>query len=266
MIFLEGPIQTGKSTLIRELLGEHLRECGGFTSQRLIRESGETCGFRIGPASTTPLTAPVAGFRPGPAPSIDDGYAGDGTPVAPAPEYLLASPDGGIYSGVFKYFDPMGNVHKTQEVFDILGVHYLTSSRNKPLILLDELGGSELLCEPFRRALYDVLSSGVPCLGVLKLADNARRMQRSYGFDDAQKAGQAAGGSPVGAPAETPTVDAPAPVPGPSIVDRNLELRSRILEDFGGQVLYYERTSSGNSSGETLVRDAVTGLIRSVFG
>ena len=61
ILMLEGPIQTGKSTLIRTMLGDHLPKCGGFTSQRLIDASGRTKGFRLCPAAAD-LTGPDEGI------------------------------------------------------------------------------------------------------------------------------------------------------------------------------------------------------------
>ena len=242
LFFIEGPIQTGKSTLIRDVLGEHLAACGGFTSQRLIDSAGDTRGFRIGPAASTPLTAPLAGMRPGPAavnPLLEDSADYDAIPAFAAPNllstHLLTAPNGSIYPGVFKYFDPAGRVHTDQEVFDILGVQYLLPKRGCPLMLLDEIGGSELLCPLFRQALYKLLDSGIPCLGVLKLADSARHMQkRSY---------------------------APDPESGKTIADYNEELRARIAEDPEGQVLYFER----GTPSEAEVRKRLQEFVRGIF-
>ena len=249
LFFIEGPIQTGKSTLIRDVLGAHLAACGGFTSQRLIDAAGNTRGFRIGPAATTPLTAPLAGLRPGPAAVnplledasfINDPDSGSADRPAFAPPdllqtHLLTSPDGSVYPGVFKYFDPAGRVHTDQEVFDILGVQYLLPGRGCPLMLLDEIGGSELLRAPFRHALLDLLDSGIPCLGVLKLADSARHMQKnSY---------------------------APEAGSGKTIADYNEELRARIAGDPEGQVLYFER----GTSSESVVRDQLRQFISRIF-
>lgn len=208
-LFLEGPIQTGKSTLIREVLGEHLKDCGGFASQRLVDENGQTRGFRIGPAALTPLTAP----------------------------------DAGTYQGVFRYIDRMGNVHTDQEVFDTLGTFYLASSGSCPLVLLDEIGGAELLREPFRLALHDLLASDVPCLGVVKQVESARRMQRSYGFSDQQDGG----------------------APYPSIAERNLQLRKKIEEEFGGEILYYERAADGMEADGSRVRSALEDFVRRIW-
>ncbi len=270
ILFLEGPIQTGKSTLIREVLGSHLQECGGFASQRLVDASGQTKGFRIGPASTTDLTAPLAGLRPGPAPAhaadpeltsasahtietppaASDPFA-SATPqtastlppaqtmAPPLPEFLLTDPNGGVYSGVFKYFDRMDRVHTDQEIFDVLGTFYLTTAAGCPLVLLDEIGGSELLSDPFRAALEQLLASGTPCLGVFKLEKNARRMQRAYGFDP----------------------DRPVTSGRPSIVDRSRDLRRKILEDYGGEILYYDRDSDDAPA----VRKALRQFVESIF-
>ena len=206
ILFLEGPIQTGKSTLIRACLGDHLSECGGFTSQRLIGPDGNTRGFRLCPASA-PLTAPVEGIA-------GEDIAGEG-----------------FADGVFKYFRPEGPAYQDQQVFDRLGVQLLGASKNTPLILLDEVGGSELLREPFRKKLDEVLGSGVPCLGVLKLYENARRLERSY-------------------------QDAP-------IARANLELRRQITEDLGGTVLYYDRL--GDPAGAAAAADAVGQFVHSIF-
>lgn len=200
-LFLEGPIQTGKSTLIRHCLGEHLTECGGFTSQRLIGADGSTKGFRIGPACATPLTAEADG--PGP--------------------------------DTFKYFREDGTVLVDQSVFETVGVSLLTSGKSRPLILLDEIGGSELLCPRFYHALYEILSGDIPCLGVLKLHENARRLQNQYAEENR-----------------------------PTIADLNLALRRKILDECGGQILYYERTGSSSDEEDT-VRNELTGFIRTVF-
>lgn len=280
ILFLEGPIQTGKSTLIRQALGNHIEDCGGFASQRLVDVSGETVGFRIGPAASTALTAPVSGFRPGPAPVMS--FAD--RPVLP--EYLLTGPEGNVYTGVFKYFDRSGHLHTDQEIFEVLGVHYLLSSRNKPLILLDEIGGSELLSDTFRNALYDILASGIPCLGVLKQSEHARRLQRTYASHDRSEpqSGSAAfrplpqNPGPMSRPAadteeqapmipRAPGLEDPDPmIPrAPTLEERNLMLRKSILEDFGGTLLHYERTPSGDSETEKAATHELTAFVRNVF-
>lgn len=195
ILFLEGPIQTGKSTLIRTCLGDFLSECGGFTSQRLLDPDGAIKGFRLCPAAS-PLTAR----------------------------------DEGITDGVFKYFRSDGPAWQDQQVFDTAGVRLLQASKKAPLILLDEIGGSELLCESFRSKLYEILGGPVPCLGVLKLSDNARRLERSYR-------------------------DAP-------IASENLALRRHITEDLDGTILYYDRL--GDPAGAAAVTESLQSFIKSI--
>ena len=209
ILFLEGPVQTGKSTLIRTLLGDHLSGCGGFSSQRLIDAGGSTRGFRLGPAAVTPPAAPA-----------EDYIAAPGSPLPFAAD-----------CGIFKWFCEDGRVITDQSVFDTVGVSLLSSSLDSPLILLDEIGGSELLCGPFCQALDEVLSSGLPCLGVMKLADGARRLERQYPSDK-----------------------------GWTLLEKNKEIRRRVLS-LGGRILYYER---GSESGSDIKPD-LSAFIQSVF-
>ena len=209
--FLEGPIQTGKSTLIRRTLGEHLTECGGFCSQRLTDRGGNTCGFRITAAATGELTAPMPDYPSG--------------------------PEEAVSAGIFKYFDPAGGSRTFQQVFDLAGTQYLLSSKSKPLILLDEIGGAELLSDPFRDALYDLLDSDIPCLGVIKLEKNALRMQRAYSSSNT-----------------------------PSIAERNRQLRQYIENDPHSLCMYFQRTPEGISLCENKARDALIRFIDEVFG
>lgn len=209
LFFLEGPVQTGKSTIIRTVLGDHLSACGGFTSQRLIDASGSTRGFRLAPAASAPLTAPAEDF----------------ISAAGSPAPFISG------AGIFKWFCEDGRVLTDQSVFDTVGASLLCTSPGHPLILLDEIGGSELLCEPFCEALDEVLSSGVPCLGVMKLADGARRLDARY------TSGK-----------------------GRTLYERNTELRHRI-EELGGRIIYFERNNPSGSDAESVLRD----FVQSVF-
>ena len=198
LLFIEGPIQTGKSTLIRTCLGEHLAQCGGFTSQRLIDASGKTRGFRLAPVEA-PLTALAEKFEPD--------------------------------TGIFKWFEDDSRVITDQSVFDTVGVQLLSSSADRPLILLDEIGGSELLCDDFRKVLDAVFSSDKPCLGVLKLADGAQRLQSQY------QSG------------------------GPTIAEYNALLRHAITSDDRGRLLYFEREAGDASEVERQVSE----FVKSIF-
>ena len=213
ILFLEGPIQTGKSTLIRSVLGDCLTRCGGFASQRLIDTAGNTRGFRLGPAAKTPLTAPAGEFLSDPGETAS----------------LRAFQQ---KAGIFKWFEADGRVITDQSVFDTVGVDLLCSSMNRPLILLDEIGGSELLCEPFRKALFETLRSGIPCLGVMKLAEGARRLEGQY----------------------------QASSKGRSISEYNKKIRRLITKDLGGRILFYERAGAGSASVETELTTFVDSL------
>lgn len=68
--------------------------------------------------------------------------------------------------------------------FEDMGVQLLKQSINDAkagrikLVLLDEIGGHELGCDEFREILYQLLESDIPCIGVIKLNENAKRMAR----------------------------------------------------------------------------------------
>ena len=54
------------------------------------------------------------------------------------------------------------------EVFSQTGTRLLRQAENRPFVVLDELGGVELLDSSFVRALAQFLKSDTPCIGVLK--------------------------------------------------------------------------------------------------
>lgn len=54
------------------------------------------------------------------------------------------------------------------EVFSQTGTRLLRQGFNRPFAVLDELGGVELLDDSFTRALFQLLKSEIPCIGVLK--------------------------------------------------------------------------------------------------
>ena len=150
-LFIEGPIQTGKSTLIRKVLrkffGPSLEGVAGFTSQRLTDADGELLGFRLAPADAA-LTV------------VCDPAAAD---------------------NVFKHFTPTGT-RVDMSVFETAGIRYMdealeaAKAGQAQIILLDEIGGHELASDAFRQKLYQVLDSEYLCVGVVKSPANTRRM------------------------------------------------------------------------------------------
>ncbi|NLD20055.1 MAG: hypothetical protein GX663_07405 [Clostridiales bacterium] len=175
-LFLEGPVQSGKSTILRQLLEPHIDYTGGFASQRLLDSYSQTRGFRIGAAGCTALTSP---FSKG-------------------------------YDGVFRISNDDGTVDKYPEVFENKGVEYLIKNQGKKVILLDEIGGAELLGSRFRQALYEVLGGSTPCIGVIKLIESADFM--------------------------VTTSDYPR-----SIIEYNRELRRKITEEYGGKIVRFTK-------------------------
>lgn len=113
-LFLTGPIGCGKSTAIRQALGENLSKCGGFLTRR-YRE--------------------------------------------PYLHFTLESP-GGEHKKTFLDF-AIGKPNVDLSVFSNVPL------RGKCLIL-DEIGGIELLNSDFVSALESALNSDIPILGVIK--------------------------------------------------------------------------------------------------
>ena len=150
-LFIEGPIQTGKSTLIRKVLreafGPSLEGVAGFTSQRLTDADGQLLGFRLAPA--------------------DAALTGICEPAAA--------------DNVFKQCTPTGS-RVDMSVFETAGIRYMdealeaAKAGQAQIILLDEIGGHELASDAFRQKLYQVLDSEYLCVGVIKSPDNTRRM------------------------------------------------------------------------------------------
>jgi len=146
-LFLEGPVRTGKSTLLLECISDIREYAGGFCCIRLTDSSGNVRGFRLAP--------PDADYREQPYDSS-------------LPDIFLESgPDG---------------MKKHPEVFETSGIDYLRKSTGKKFILLDEIGGFELMSSPVRSEYYRILDSGIPCLGVIKSAANTGTMIRRSGF------------------------------------------------------------------------------------
>lgn len=177
-LFLEGPIQMGKSTLLRELLRPYKGMIGGFASQRMLNDEGMTIGYRIGPADSTTLTIPFT--------------------------------EGRDLPGVFRIIHEDGTSEKFPEVFDTYGIELLDAAKGKKLILLDEIGGAELLNAGFRKALYDVLAGEIPCIGVIKLNSKASSMSKTAGYSSA-------------------------------VIEYNTQLRDRLTSEYGGQILSFKR-------------------------
>ena len=71
------------------------------------------------------------------------------------------------------------------EVFHSFATALLESAKEHPFVVLDEIGGFEVLSEPFMKAIYCLLESDVPCIGVLKGPGPASRMMEKLGLGEA---------------------------------------------------------------------------------
>ena len=68
------------------------------------------------------------------------------------------------------------------EVFETLGVQLVRQAREYDYVVLDEIGGFEILTDSFLDALMELLQSVVPCIGVVKAPGAATRMIQRLGL------------------------------------------------------------------------------------
>ena len=203
-LFLEGPIQIGKSTLLRHLLAPYASQIAGFSSQRLTDIGGDTIAFRIVDAQDFRLTMPY-----------EEAIKSNES----MPETLQNS-------GVFRVIPKGGKSENYHDVFENIGLKLLDNFSNKRLILLDEIGGIELKSEPFRNALYDILSGDIPCIGVIKSHKKATHLTDGRPKTNAMS-------------------------------DLNLQLRDYVLNSCDGEILSFNREDSSiKSAVEKFISDA----------
>ncbi len=149
-LFLQAPIQAGKSTLLKEAMEPYREYIGGFVSQRLLDGELNTIGFRLADYAEHPeLTA-----------AFSDGLSNI---------FLKRTANEGRFDiSVFE--------NQAIEILERAG-------RTKKIILLDEIGGGELKSEVFRSCLYSLLDGDIPCLGVIKAPKAAANTGRGAGMN-----------------------------------------------------------------------------------
>lgn len=137
--------------------------------KRLFLTGPMGCGKSTAIASALGRRLPLCGgFR------TRRGPLRDGHPV----HFVLESPDGST-RGVFLDF-ASGKPEVHLEVFADLGVRMLRGE----VLLLDEIGGVELLCPEFVSALEAALRRGVPILGVMKGEGPADSLVKALGLTE----------------------------------------------------------------------------------
>ncbi|MBR2048106.1 MAG: hypothetical protein IKC09_06925 [Oscillospiraceae bacterium] len=97
--------------------------------------------------------------------------------------YWLKRPDGSDGQIILNYSAKPYTMHL--EVFEGLGIQLLEEARRFDFVILDEIGGFEVLSDAFAVALMELLRSDIPCIGVMKGAGPASKMIQKLGLGDA---------------------------------------------------------------------------------
>ena len=145
-LFLTGPSGIGKTTIIRQALGSAAGYAGGFITERVADGDGSVEGFDLYPA------AAAIGY---------DGFDGQ--------RFLdFSTPP----------------PQKDNEVFRESAAQMLREAGFYPFVMLDEIGGFEMLIPQFRNELAQLLNSDAPIIGVIKGAENAEELRASFGLGE----------------------------------------------------------------------------------
>ena len=101
-----------------------------------------------------------------------------GKPVA----FWLTRPDGSERKQILDLSDKSNPMRL--EVFSDFGVRLLDEARNCESVILDEIGGFEMLSDSFMDALMHLLESETPIIGVMKGEEPAGKMIQKLGLGD----------------------------------------------------------------------------------
>ena len=145
-LFLTGVSGIGKTTIIRQALGSAAGYAGGFITERVADGDGSVEGFDL-----YPVAAAIG----------HDGFDG------------------------LRFLD-LGTTppRKDNEVFRESAAQMLREAGFYPFVMLDEIGGFEMLIPQFRNELAQLLNSDAPIIGVIKGAENAEELRASFGLGE----------------------------------------------------------------------------------
>ena len=96
--------------------------------------------------------------------------------------YWMQKPDGTEKQCIIDYSARPYTMH--MDVFENQGVHLLEEARQYDYVILDEIGGFEVLSESFLEALMQLLQSEIPCIGVMKGEGPASKMIQKLGLGE----------------------------------------------------------------------------------
>ena len=97
--------------------------------------------------------------------------------------YWLKRPDASDGQVIIDYSAKPYTMH--MEVFEDFGIRILQEALNFDFVILDEIGGFEVLSNSFVKALMQLLESDIPCIGVMKGEGPASKMIQKLGLGDA---------------------------------------------------------------------------------
>ena len=124
------------------------QSAGGFVTQRMVDVSGTTCGFCLTQAKLADTALiPYQRNRPG-------------------------------------TFIRCGERIRSGGVFLNMGMELLRNTKVYPFVLVDEIGGVELLEPLFFSRLTELFSKETPCIGVLKSQENCKHMMTNMDMPD----------------------------------------------------------------------------------
>lgn len=96
--------------------------------------------------------------------------------------YWLRRPDGSDEQVIIDYSAKPYTMHL--EVFENLGVQLLKEAEDFDYVILDEIGGFEVLSDSFLEALMELLKKDIPIIGVMKGEGPASKMIQKLGLGD----------------------------------------------------------------------------------